>query len=169
VFLLWLRDVGPTEHGWGWTMATLLVFSGTQLLLLGLIGEYQAHVSDDQPAAAVVVRDVVTNTNTPMFEPTARHCCRAPSFYGDGAAQQVCHRAADDFVGRRGGRLSCAGRADLDRCAAQCRDAAGRHGPVGDSTSMPDSGKVFASFTRCAPAWSSSASRPSWWRRCCID
>jgi undecaprenyl-phosphate 4-deoxy-4-formamido-L-arabinose transferase len=39
VFVLWLRDLGP-EHGFGWLMASLLVFSGTQLLLLGLIGEY---------------------------------------------------------------------------------------------------------------------------------
>jgi undecaprenyl-phosphate 4-deoxy-4-formamido-L-arabinose transferase len=39
VFVMWLRDVGP-EHGFGWIMAALLVFSGTQLVLLGLIGEY---------------------------------------------------------------------------------------------------------------------------------
>ena len=36
---LWMNDRGP-EHGFGWLMATLLVFSGTQLVLLGLIGEY---------------------------------------------------------------------------------------------------------------------------------
>ncbi len=36
---LWMHDRGP-EHGFGWLMATLLVFSGTQLVLLGLIGEY---------------------------------------------------------------------------------------------------------------------------------
>ena len=39
VFVLWLRNVGP-DPGWGWIMAALLVFSGTQLVLLGLIGEY---------------------------------------------------------------------------------------------------------------------------------
>jgi undecaprenyl-phosphate 4-deoxy-4-formamido-L-arabinose transferase len=39
VFLLWLRDIGPS-YGFGWIMAALLVFSGTQLVLLGLIGEY---------------------------------------------------------------------------------------------------------------------------------
>lgn len=39
VFLLWLRDLGP-GYGFGWIMAALLVFSGTQLALLGLIGEY---------------------------------------------------------------------------------------------------------------------------------
>lgn len=36
---LWLEDIGP-ESGWGWIMAALLIFSGTQLTLLGLIGEY---------------------------------------------------------------------------------------------------------------------------------
>jgi glycosyltransferase involved in cell wall biosynthesis len=36
---LWARDVGPF-FGWGSLMAALLVFSGTQLVLLGLIGEY---------------------------------------------------------------------------------------------------------------------------------
>ena len=39
--VLWLRltDRGPA-FGWGSLMAALLVFSGTQLVLLGLIGEY---------------------------------------------------------------------------------------------------------------------------------
>lgn len=36
---MWWRDVGP-QSGWGWLMAGLLIFSGTQLLILGLIGEY---------------------------------------------------------------------------------------------------------------------------------
>lgn len=36
---MWWRDVGP-QTGWGWLMAGLLIFSGTQLLILGLIGEY---------------------------------------------------------------------------------------------------------------------------------
>ena len=36
---LWWMDVGP-ETGWGWLMAGLLIFSGTQLVMLGLIGEY---------------------------------------------------------------------------------------------------------------------------------
>jgi undecaprenyl-phosphate 4-deoxy-4-formamido-L-arabinose transferase len=65
VFLLWLRDVGPDEHGWGWIMATQLVFSGTQLLLLGLIGEYIGRMFltiSQRPQA--VVRAVVSNTNT---------------------------------------------------------------------------------------------------------
>lgn len=36
---LWIRGLGP-QYGFGWLMAALLIFSGTQLVLLGLIGEY---------------------------------------------------------------------------------------------------------------------------------
>ena len=36
---LWWLDIGP-QTGWVWLMAGLLIFSGTQLLMLGLIGEY---------------------------------------------------------------------------------------------------------------------------------
>lgn len=36
---LWWNDTGP-ESGWGWIMAGLLIFSGTQLVMLGLMGEY---------------------------------------------------------------------------------------------------------------------------------
>lgn len=36
---LWLEQRGP-GFGFGWLMAALLIFSGTQLVLLGLIGEY---------------------------------------------------------------------------------------------------------------------------------
>jgi glycosyltransferase involved in cell wall biosynthesis len=39
VVWLWLLGRGPA-YGWGWVMAGLLVFSGTQLVMLGLIGEY---------------------------------------------------------------------------------------------------------------------------------
>jgi glycosyltransferase involved in cell wall biosynthesis len=39
VVWLWAIDRGPA-YGWGWVMATVLVFSGTQLVILGLIGEY---------------------------------------------------------------------------------------------------------------------------------
>jgi undecaprenyl-phosphate 4-deoxy-4-formamido-L-arabinose transferase len=39
VVWLWLLNRGPA-YGFGWVMATVLVFSGTQLLMLGLIGEY---------------------------------------------------------------------------------------------------------------------------------
>lgn len=39
VFCLWLTDRGP-DFGWGSLMGAMLVFSGTQLVMLGLIGEY---------------------------------------------------------------------------------------------------------------------------------
>lgn len=39
VFYLWLAERGP-DYGWGMIMGALLVFSGTQLVMLGLIGEY---------------------------------------------------------------------------------------------------------------------------------
>ena len=61
VFVWWLWDFGP-ERGFGLIMAALLVFSGTQLLLLGLIGEYIGRMFltvSQRPQA--VVRDVVTS------------------------------------------------------------------------------------------------------------
>jgi glycosyltransferase involved in cell wall biosynthesis len=61
VVWLWLLDRGPA-YGWGWVMATVLVFSGTQLLMLGLIGEYLGRMFltvNQRPQA--IVRDVVTN------------------------------------------------------------------------------------------------------------
>ncbi len=39
VVWLWVLNVGPS-YGWGWVMATILLFSGTQLVILGLVGEY---------------------------------------------------------------------------------------------------------------------------------
>jgi undecaprenyl-phosphate 4-deoxy-4-formamido-L-arabinose transferase len=39
VFVLWWNDSGP-DYGWGSLMGALLVFSGAQLVMLGLIGEY---------------------------------------------------------------------------------------------------------------------------------
>lgn len=39
VFYWWLTDKGPA-FGWGMLMAALLTFSGVQLVLLGVIGEY---------------------------------------------------------------------------------------------------------------------------------
>jgi undecaprenyl-phosphate 4-deoxy-4-formamido-L-arabinose transferase len=56
---LWFNNIGPS-YGFGWLMATLLVFSGTQLVLLGLIGEYIGRMFlavNQRPQA--VVRDVV--------------------------------------------------------------------------------------------------------------
>ncbi len=61
VGVLWLRlaDRGPA-FGWGSLMAALLVFSGTQLVLLGLIGEYIGRMFltvNQRPQA--IVRDVI--------------------------------------------------------------------------------------------------------------
>ncbi len=36
---MWSVDIGP-ESGWGWIMAGMLIFSGAQLVILGLLGEY---------------------------------------------------------------------------------------------------------------------------------
>ena len=57
---LWLRNVGPS-YGFGWLMAALLVFSGTQLVMLGLIGEYigRTFLTVNQRPQAIV-REVVT-------------------------------------------------------------------------------------------------------------
>lgn len=55
----WYLDRGPA-YGWGWVMATVLVFSGAQLVMLGLIGEYVGRMFlavNQRPQA--VVREVV--------------------------------------------------------------------------------------------------------------
>jgi undecaprenyl-phosphate 4-deoxy-4-formamido-L-arabinose transferase len=58
---LWLTHRGPA-FGWGSLMATLLVFAGTQLVLLGVLGEYigRMYLTVAQRPQAVV-RDVVRN------------------------------------------------------------------------------------------------------------
>lgn len=59
VAYLWWRNIGP-ESGWGWIMAGLLIFSGTQLVMLGLIGEYVGRMFlavNQRPQS--VVREVV--------------------------------------------------------------------------------------------------------------
>jgi glycosyltransferase involved in cell wall biosynthesis len=56
---LWLKGIGP-EYGWGWLMAAVLIFSGTQLVMLGLIGEYLGRMFltvNQRPQA--VVREVM--------------------------------------------------------------------------------------------------------------
>jgi glycosyltransferase involved in cell wall biosynthesis len=61
VVWLWLINRGPA-YGWGWVMATVLLFSGTQLVLLGLVGEYLGRMFlavNQRPQS--VVRDVVSN------------------------------------------------------------------------------------------------------------
>ena len=57
---LWYRGIGP-EYGWGWTMSGILIFSGTQLVMLGLIGEYLGRMFltvNQRPQS--VVRDVLS-------------------------------------------------------------------------------------------------------------
>lgn len=65
---LWLRNVGPS-YGFGWLMAALLVFSGTQLVLLGLIGEYigRTFLTVNQRPQAVV-REVLTSAMVPVSD-----------------------------------------------------------------------------------------------------
>jgi undecaprenyl-phosphate 4-deoxy-4-formamido-L-arabinose transferase len=61
VVIAWFRNVGP-EQGFGWLMAGLLIFSGTQLVLLGLIGEYigRMFITVNQRPQSVV-REIVSN------------------------------------------------------------------------------------------------------------
>jgi glycosyltransferase involved in cell wall biosynthesis len=59
VVMLWLQGRGPA-YGWGWVMASLLIFSGTQLVMLGLIGEYLGRMFltvNQRPQS--VVREVI--------------------------------------------------------------------------------------------------------------
>jgi glycosyltransferase involved in cell wall biosynthesis len=61
VVWLWLEQRGP-EYGWGWVMATVLIFSGTQLVMLGLIGEYLGRMFlavNQRPQA--VVREIISS------------------------------------------------------------------------------------------------------------
>ena len=82
VALLWLRNEGPS-YGFGWLMAALLVFSGTQLVLLGLIGEYigRTFLTVNQRPQSVV-RDVIvapgaaSGAATPSEEARALHHVR---------------------------------------------------------------------------------------------
>ena len=56
---LWAYGKGPA-YGFGWLMAALLIFSGTQLVMLGLIGEYVGRMFltiNQRPQA--VVREVL--------------------------------------------------------------------------------------------------------------
>ena len=59
VVWLWWHGIGPAL-GWGWLMAALLIFSGTQLVMLGLIGEYVGRMFlavNQRPQS--IVREVV--------------------------------------------------------------------------------------------------------------
>jgi undecaprenyl-phosphate 4-deoxy-4-formamido-L-arabinose transferase len=59
VLWLWFVGRGP-EYGFGWLMSAFLIFSGMQLIMLGLIGEYLGRMFltvNQRPQA--VVREVV--------------------------------------------------------------------------------------------------------------
>ena len=66
VAYLWLQNIGP-GYGFGWLMAALLVFSGTQLVLLGLIGEYigRMFLAVNQRPQSIVREIVRTPDPTP--------------------------------------------------------------------------------------------------------
>lgn len=66
VVWLWMMDRGPA-YGWGWVMAAVLIFSGTQLVLLGLVGEYLGRMFltiNQRPQS--VVREVIRNSELRM-------------------------------------------------------------------------------------------------------
>jgi undecaprenyl-phosphate 4-deoxy-4-formamido-L-arabinose transferase len=62
VLWLWIINRGPA-YGFGWIMSAFLVFSGIQLIMLGLIGEYLGRMFltvNQRPQA--VVREVIRST-----------------------------------------------------------------------------------------------------------
>jgi undecaprenyl-phosphate 4-deoxy-4-formamido-L-arabinose transferase len=65
VIVLWLWFVGRgPQYGFGWLMSALLIFSGIQLVMLGLIGEYLGRMFltiNQRPQA--VVREVFSNVS----------------------------------------------------------------------------------------------------------
>ena len=66
VFWLWYTQRGPA-YGWGWVMSAFLVFSGTQLVMLGLIGEYVGRMFltiNQRPQS--VVREVLSSERQPL-------------------------------------------------------------------------------------------------------
>ena len=65
VVVLWFEERGP-EYGWGWVMSSVLIFSGTQLVMLGLIGEYIGRMFltvNQRPQA--VIREVLRSRPGP--------------------------------------------------------------------------------------------------------
>ena len=61
VLWLWFVNRGP-GYGFGWLMSAFLIFSGTQLVMLGLIGEYLGRMFltiNQRPQA--VVREIVSS------------------------------------------------------------------------------------------------------------
>jgi undecaprenyl-phosphate 4-deoxy-4-formamido-L-arabinose transferase len=61
VLWLWFVNRGP-GYGFGWLMSAFLIFSGTQLVMLGLIGEYLGRMFltvNQRPQA--VVREIISS------------------------------------------------------------------------------------------------------------
>jgi glycosyltransferase involved in cell wall biosynthesis len=78
IFALWLTDRGPPQ-GWGWLMSSMLVFSGVQLVMLGLVGEYlgRMFLAVNQKPQSVVrkvdrSRDPSSTTEPAAIEPHDR-------------------------------------------------------------------------------------------------
>ena len=71
VVVLWLQNRGP-GYGWGWVMAGLLIFSGAQLVILGLVGEYLGRMFltvNQRPQS--VVREAIVREGTITPDPPA--------------------------------------------------------------------------------------------------
>ena len=68
VFVWWWSGTGPA-FGWGSLMAALLMFSGVQLVILGLVGEYigRMFITVNQRPQSVV-RDVVAGGGTETWK-----------------------------------------------------------------------------------------------------
>lgn len=71
VLALWFTARGP-EYGFGWLMSALLIFSGLQLVMLGLIGEYLGRMFltvNQRPQS--VIREVFTTEGAATAAPIA--------------------------------------------------------------------------------------------------
>jgi undecaprenyl-phosphate 4-deoxy-4-formamido-L-arabinose transferase len=70
VLTLWFLNRGP-GYGFGWLMSAFAIFSGTQLVMLGLIGDYLGRVFlTVNQAPQSVVRRVTTTHSVQTSEPT---------------------------------------------------------------------------------------------------
>ncbi len=74
VLWLWFVNRGPA-YGFGWLMAAFLVFSGTQLVMLGLIGEYlgRMFLTVNQRPQAIVREILRGHGRTQMDRATDEH------------------------------------------------------------------------------------------------
>jgi glycosyltransferase involved in cell wall biosynthesis len=73
ILWLWIANRGPA-YGFGWLMSAFLVFSGTQLVMLGLIGEYLGRMFltvNQRPQA--LVREILGHRRTQTDTDEAGH------------------------------------------------------------------------------------------------